>query len=189
MGIKCKKCGRFIGNSNCSTAGGVADGYRGQLECDKCLDQSKGKEFEQWQNEGSTRTSSECGSAASRELCTPGSGDVPNAEKPLLTLVFPNYRPPSLNEVLAQHWSKRQRSKNHCSELVELAASSLREATGRPGRLIVIICWAPVKSSGTKSRQKSSAEMMTPNPTRSSGSTGRSRAGASRWKFSKRKPK
>ncbi len=36
MKFRCRRCGRFVGNSNCSTAGSVVDGFRGLLVCDEC---------------------------------------------------------------------------------------------------------------------------------------------------------
>ena len=49
--IRCRCCGRFVGNSNCSTAGSVADGYRGLLVCDACLRRRLDEEFENTQPE------------------------------------------------------------------------------------------------------------------------------------------
>ena len=41
MKARCKKCGRFIGNSNCSTCGRLADALRGKCICDRCLKREK----------------------------------------------------------------------------------------------------------------------------------------------------
>lgn len=49
--IRCRCCGRFVGNSNCSTAGSVADGIRGLLVCDACLGRLLEEQFEHAQHE------------------------------------------------------------------------------------------------------------------------------------------
>lgn len=134
----------------------------------------------------STRTSSESGRDAtenfSQAQCPAGF-----AEDPVLTIYLPTFRPPSLNEIIKQHWSRLQHLKARCSRLMKRAASSLQEATGQPGRLTLIILWEGLNSSATKSPNRYSAVPQTRKKTASVGNTGRNRDGGSKSKFSGRK--
>ena len=132
----------------------------------------------------STRTSSESGRDAtenfSQAQCPAGfAGD------PVLTIYLPTFRPPSLNEIIKQHWSRLQHLKARCSRLMKRAASSLQEATDQPGRLTLIILWEGLNSSATRSRKRYCAGHPMRRKTGSSGNTGRSLGAASKSKFTK----
>lgn len=134
----------------------------------------------------STRTSSGSGRDAtenfSQAQCPAGF-----AEDPVLTIYLPTFRPPSLNEIIKQHWSRLQHLKARCSRLMMRAASSLQEATGQPDRLTLIILWEGLNSSATKSPNRYSAVPRMRKKTASVGNTGRNRDGGSKSKFSGRK--
>lgn len=134
----------------------------------------------------STRTSSESGRDAtenfSQAQCPAGfAGD------PVLTIYLPTFRPPSLNEIIKQHWSRLQHLKARCSRLMKRAASSLQEATDQPDRLTLIILWVDAKSSATKSLKKSSIECQMPKKMESYGSINNVKGKGFSWKYSKKR--
>ncbi len=134
----------------------------------------------------STRTSSESGRDAtenfSQAQCPAGF-----AEDPVLTIYLPTFRPPSLNEIIKQHWSRLQHLKARCSRLMKRAASSLQEATDQPDRLTLIILWEGLNSSATRSPNRYSAVPQTRKKTESVGNTVRNRGAGLKSKFSGRK--
>jgi len=137
---------------------------------------------------GSTRKNSGYGKAAAGNF-SPPDVSAGSAEIPVLTIVLPDFRPPSLNELLKKHWTHLQKYKSRCARLMRRAGSSLRAAMDQPDRLIMIILWEGSKPCGTRSPKGSSEGNPTPRKTASNGSTGRSRAMGAKWRFSRRRAK
>ena len=135
---------------------------------------------------GSTRSNSGCGKAAAGNFIPP-EVCAGSAENPVLTIVLPDFRPPSLNELLKKHWTHLQKYKSRCAKLMRRVESSLRAATEQQARLTMIILWEGSKPCGTRSPKKSCTADPTPKRTGSNGFTGRSRGTGAKWKFFKNK--
>lgn len=127
----------------------------------------------------STQSRSASGSAA-MEYGTPPPDAARNVGKPArkkFVLVgrihLPEYRSPSLNRILSQHWTSNLQNKTLCREMMRSLSSFF--AADIPGFRLIWTIWLPhSKPSVTPLRKKSSK----PRPTRKragcSGSTGSS---------------
>ncbi len=133
----------------------------------------------------STRINWESGRDAAVNF-SPAVKDAVFVEKPVLTIYLPSFRPPSLNEIIKQHWTRLQVLKARCSNLMRRAKLSLHAAMGQQDRLTLIILWEGSKSCGTKLPNIYSADSLTPKKMASSGSIGSSRDAAAKWKSFKR---
>lgn len=175
--IRCNNCGRYVGNSNCSSAGSVADGLRGCLVCEPCQEKAIEGEFEKWQKNEQQLTPppSDCGSVANPACITPRTDGARSAEKPpRIVVVLPNVEIPSLNRLNRSHWGKYSQLKRGYSRILREFALPLFAAVVQ-SRSTMIICMAVQSLSGTQSRRNLSDATM-PSDTESSGSTGRKKA-------------
>ena len=118
---------------------------------------------------------------AAAESTTPAPGNAGSAEKAVLRIYLADYRPPSLNRILSQHWTWYHRHKQRSSRLIDRAACALRDATGKGSNcLTTIILWEGPKGCVTPSARRSSDGAAMPKAAGSRGNTVRSR-GAARW--------
>lgn len=135
------------------------------------------------QNTLSTPTTSDCGKVAT-ERTTLHTDIVQSAEKPpIVTVLLPGLRIPSLNELLRMHYGRRAALSNRYHRLLANCAFDLREAISQ-SRLTAIILSEDASCSGMKSPESTDATMQ--NRPASLGSMNRKKARFTKWKFGKR---